>query len=99
MKRLVIVACAIGGFTHQARAADLIPDVLLEANHTSNVAQHFNNPATNYGYSTVSIFLHWELPKQGYIDIGDGHTIFGGTMDGFRDVFQARIGLKFSIGK
>ena len=81
----------------------LIPQAfLLEANHASDIAQHFGSHPTNNGYSTVSAFAHWGSTADAnrigwYLDVGQGHTVAGGDCDTLHSVTQVRAGLSLRI--
>lgn len=76
--------------------------------HVSHASQHFESPATNYGYDTVNVEAHWEH-KGAFLDLSEGINLeradcevngkdngYGGLW-GPREVFQARIGYEWSI--
>jgi hypothetical protein len=97
---MAAVVCLGLLFCRPAPAANLLPDaVLVEANHTSSVLQHFSSDPTTYGYTTVSGFVHWDLPKHGYLDIGDGHTVGPAHLGDLKDIFQARVGVRINLGR
>ena len=93
-----VTLIAVGALMTHCSAGPLPDAVLVEANHTSQIEQHFGPNRSDFGYTSVAAFLHWDLPRNGYLDIGDGHTVYH-TFNGLHDLFQARVGVRINLWK
>lgn len=106
MKHLVLLpALALSG------CMALAPNTVRpEIAHYSHATQHepFTSNPTNYGSEVASVILHWDLPKQFSLELGEGydldkpwkagnHTVIAGEMAGPREEFTARVGYAFKI--
>jgi hypothetical protein len=80
--------------------------ISAETQHVSHVTQHFGADKTEYGYNTVGLNAHWDLPARVYLDVseavnvspqtcdqGEGVSCHG-ALEGPRETFNARIGVK-----
>ena len=85
------------------------PDTVRpEFEHISHATQHqpFTNSPTNYGANIASIIVHWDTPKDTYLELGEGMSLdrewYGrecGEIAGPREQFTLRVGYVFRTNK
>jgi hypothetical protein len=74
----------------------IVPDYIKpEAMHTSHVTQHFGDTTAQKGWNTVGAYAGWNLPMDGYLEVGDSYAFE--MVDGRHEVFNARAGIKIPL--
>lgn len=101
MIRIALLALALTG------CAALPDTVRPEYEHMSHATQHFGANHTNYGANMASIILHWDAPKNTYVEVGEGLDLDRhyrdinsyGAIIGPREEFTFRVGMNIKVPK
>lgn len=68
--------------------------VRVETEHVSHITQHFGLDRTNYGYESVGVVGRWQF-GHAYVEAGDSYS--PDRLDGYHEVFEARVGYEFQV--